>query len=225
MSVSKNRRGSVRVNPARMAAYVASGAAASLGAASVSNAAITYVDLSPDAVLFDTTVGGGAVALNLVFDTHNLTLAHGVGTTNAATGYAIFDSDAIAAPGVNVAGFVAGAYNYGANLAYGANIASAAFLAAGVQGTLAYNGGYGNDQFLAPGIAFMGVRFSGNRYGWVRVNMDGASLNSFTVLDYAYGAAGDTVQAGVVPEPASLASLALGAVGLAAWRGRRQQRA
>lgn len=225
MTASKNRRGEVRVSSTRLAAYAASGAAATLGAASVTNAAITYVDLAPDVVLNDTTTDGYAVAQNLVFGgTHNLALGHGLGTVNAATGYAIFDSDALATPGVDVAGFAVGSFNYARNLPYGANIAAQAFLAAGVGGTMAYNTGFTNSQFLSPGIGFIGVRFSGNRYGWVRVRMDsGAPLNNFTILDYAFGDAGDQLTAGAVPEPTSLAALALGSVGLAAFRGRRNR--
>ncbi|HRK30062.1 MAG TPA: PEP-CTERM sorting domain-containing protein [Tepidisphaeraceae bacterium] len=225
MTGTKNRRGEVRVNPSRMAAYAASGAAASFGAASVSNAAITYVDLTPDVVIADIAVGGGGVGTNFLFDTHNLTLAHGLGTTNAATGYAFAGGELLATPGVQIAGFTAGAYNYARNLAYGANIAAEAFLAANAIGTLAYNGGYGGDEFLSAGQGFLGVRFSGNRYGWVRVQMNGAPLNTYSVLDYAYGDPGDLLTAGAIPEPTSLATLALGAAGLAAWRGRRQQAA
>ena len=55
--------------------------------------------------------------------------------------------------------------------------------------------------------------------------MDGAPGNSFTVVDYAYGDAGDSVDTGQVPEPGSLALLALGGAGLIAWRKRRSAKA
>jgi hypothetical protein len=87
---------------------------------------------------------------------------------------------------------------------------------------MAYNGGYGGDQFLDAGMAFIGVQFDGDRFGWVRVNMSGSPLNAFTIVDYAYGGHGEAINAGQVPEPGSLGLLAMGATGLAAWRRRRQ---
>ena len=51
--------------------------------------------------------------------------------------------------------------------------------------------------------------------------MDGAPGNTFTLVDYAYGDVGDGITAGQVPETGSLALLALGGVGLVAWRKRR----
>ncbi len=93
---------------------------------------------------------------------------------------------------------------------------------------MAFNGGYGNDQFLGTGIGFIGIRFNGNQYGWIRVNMNGAPLNSFTIVDYAFTDtpgeslfAGQTISA--VPEPSSLAALAIGAAAVAGWRRLRRK--
>ena len=54
--------------------------------------------------------------------------------------------------------------------------------------------------------------------------MDGPRLNSFTLIDYAFTDPGETLVAGQVPEPGSLGLLALGAVGLFAWRKQRATR-
>ena len=89
---------------------------------------------------------------------------------------------------------------------------------------MAYVYGYGNDQWLDQGTGFIGFRFnagSGLQYGWIRVTMDGSPDNTFTVVDYAWADPGDMVAAGQVPEPGSLGLLALGGVGLVAWRKHR----
>jgi hypothetical protein len=102
--------------------------------------------------------------------------------------------------------------------------------------------------FLEPGIYFAGFRFNrgaGMQYGWVRIKWGGCSGNKYIVRDYAWGDPGDRIKAGqkqlhedqtqVAPQPAkgadatpradslgSLGLLALGAVGLRAWRNSRQ---
>lgn len=215
-----NRRGSVKVS-GMSAAYAAAGVSV-LATGAAANAEIVYSGVVNIPVA-DTVVGGGAVGVNLPFAIDggfNLTLAHGLGTTNALTGYAFF-GDQLGTPGVEVAGVTSAGYNYANNLAYGAVISTNTFLAAGVDGTLAFNVGYGGDQFLAPGIGFIGFK-AGTNYGWVRVNMNGAPLNTYTIVDYAYGTAGESMSAGVIPEPSSLALLALGSLGMLRFRGNRK---
>jgi hypothetical protein len=85
-----------------------------------------------------------------------------------------------------------------------------------------------NSQWLDAGIGFAGFRFdngSGPQYGWARIDMDGAPGNSFTLVDFAWADVGDSITAGQVPEPGSLALLALGGAGLLAWRTRRAKAA
>jgi hypothetical protein len=69
--------------------------------------------------------------------------------------------------------------------------------------------------------------------------MGGHPENAFRVIDYAYGDVGDRIKAGqrssnemvpegsndIVPQEGSLGALALGAVGLVAWRKRRSRTA
>ena len=101
--------------------------------------------------------------------------------------------------------------------------------------------------FLEPGIYGAGFRFNTGaemQYGWVRIKWGGCSANKYIVKDYAWGDPGDKIKAGqthlheddtqIVPQavkkPAaaphadsqgSLGLLALGAVGLRAWRKSR----
>jgi hypothetical protein len=112
-----------------------------------------------------------------------------------------------------------------------------------------YNCGFPN--WVEPGTHAIGYRFNSGRgmqYGWVRITYNGCGYpgdNKFVVRDYAWGDPGDRIKAGqknlheddtqIVPQaikkPAaaphadsqgSLGLLALGALGLRAWRNSRQ---
>jgi len=212
------------VSKARLAAYAAAGAGAAMGAVGSAEAAITYVPVNQ--LVQDTTLDTFATGIDLTFlganaVTYHLAMVHGIGTADATTGVASVRPEAFGAPGVNVAGFASGVYNYASNVTYGAAVNTLpSFLPASA--TLAFNGGFTFSEFKNPGIGFVGVRFNANQYGWVRVDMGGTPLNKFTVVDYAYGGPGETLQAGVVPEPGSLGALAMGALGLATWRKNRK---
>jgi len=71
---------------------------------------------------------------------------------------------------------------------------------------------------------YIGVQFklNGNvNYGWVQVNVPGNPSYSI-ITGYAYNNEDDgNITAGQVPEAGSLALLALGAIGLKAWRKQR----
>jgi hypothetical protein len=93
----------------------------------------------------------------------------------------------------------------------------------------------------------VGFRFNdggGQQYGWARIRWGGCPANDFIVKDYAWGDIGDQIKTGqrqlhedetqVAPQAAksadappladswgSLGLLALGAVGLQAWRAKR----
>ena len=114
---------------------------------------------------------------------------------------------------------------YVSKLAAGANIAAlpfapvlypsfnAGYLAAGKAGV------YPNMQWSEKGQGYAGFEFNvgnGEQYGWASITMNqGGPNNGFILNSYAYGDPGDTVLAGQVPEPGSLALLA--------WRKRRAQ--
>ena len=140
-------------------------------------------------------------------------------------GNAFFNVAGIA--GASIAGF---RNDYGclsaSNLKRGQLISSRPFVPA----TSAGLAGYCPGQFLG-GLGFIGFKFnngSGDQYGWVRIEVKpGASHQyPFKLIDYAYGDVGDTIGAGQKsghdkPELESLGGLALGALGLLAWRKSR----
>ena len=95
---------------------------------------------------------------------------------------------------------------------------------------------YGNPhQWGIPGYGFIGFRFNngaGVQYGWARIKMSGLPHYDFVLLDYAYADPGERLTAGQTlentssdeqaPDQGSLGGLALGAVGLLAWRKSRK---
>ena len=131
---------------------------------------------------------------------------------------------------LSIAGFASGPYNYPSNLAYGANISTQSFgVLAGNRGDMAWGSGYANSQFTAPGTGYVGFQFDlggGTQYGYAEVVVNGVPDNRATFVQYSWGGVGESITAGqianVVPEPGALGILALGAVGVGAWRRRRQ---
>ena len=91
-----------------------------------------------------------------------------------------------------------------------------------------------SQQWTDRGTGYVGFRFNnsaGYQYGWARVRVSGESENAFKVLDYAYADPGEHIRAGQrssaeqAPDEGSLSWLALGAVGLLAWRKSRSRTA
>jgi hypothetical protein len=89
-------------------------------------------------------------------------------------------------------------------------------------------------QFDGKGVGFIGFKFnngSGDQYGWVRIEMRRGVNQNFELRDYAYGDVGDRIRAGqtssneMVTDKGSLGWLAVGAVGLLAWRKSRSRAA
>lgn len=86
----------------------------------------------------------------------------------------------------------------------------------------------GDFSSTTPG--YIGFRFSQagtDYYGWVNISAIAADYTSYHVFDWAYQANGITPGAGrpaaAVPEPSSLALLAMGAGGLTCYRLRRRR--
>lgn len=149
---------------------------------------------------------------------------------NSGSGVARFFLYGSGAPAGSVAGFVANGFGYVSRLTFGQTINTRPFsIASG--GSMAFRAGTGNSQWTTMDTGYIGFSFdsgSGTQFGWVQIRTDeGAPGNSYTVIDYAYGDFGDTITAGqqVIPEPGSLGLLALGGIGLVAWRRQRAKAA
>lgn len=92
-----------------------------------------------------------------------------------------------------------------------------------VDGSLNYfSGAAGSDshigssdgQFASGSTGFIGFKLINNSnngpyYGWMRVNLSNTG-NTGSIIDWAYETDGTAINVGVVPEPTSLALLALG---------------
>ncbi|MFV0336686.1 MAG: PEP-CTERM sorting domain-containing protein [Chthoniobacterales bacterium] len=92
-------------------------------------------------------------------------------------------------------------------------------------------GGYMGAGWTNPGTGYFGFSFisDGNTYyGWAEMVIgDRGSVsqpgdNYMITRAYYNATPGESIQVGAIPEPSSVALLALGAGGLAAWRRRKQ---
>ena len=181
-----------------------------LGAAGAS-AAIHHTDLGAGVVLdtdgasLDIDFDGGGAEFNIFFSTATdqvnvqaeTASASWRGTTSTASA---LDNGAEVNTGANWGRRTTG---NGGNLAY--------------YWSSAWTGG----DFIGTSDKYIGVKFDiggDTLYGWIQVQVP-ADSTSATITGYAYNDVDDgSITAGQVPEPASLALLALGAAGIAAWR-------
>ncbi|MEM7453783.1 MAG: PEP-CTERM sorting domain-containing protein [Planctomycetota bacterium] len=225
--MKKNRNKSVVDNKrwSKYAAAAAAGAVTVVGAQSTVDADITIMDVNTS--LVDRSQGDG------YFDTFGPYSFGGAGAsfsfqqafneTASGEGQLLV----IGAGSIQIAGQAVGPYFYPSNLAYGQAVSTASFnLNAGDRGDMAWGAGYSGSQFTNAGVGYVGFSFdlgNGTQYGWAEVDVAGAPVNTATFLRYGWGMPGDQVLAGVgqIPEPGSLGVLAMGSVGLLAWRRRK----
>ena len=233
---SKNRRNPVLIDVKRLASYAIAGTTAACGA-ELAEAEIFHFDVNR---ALNSTVIDRVDGVNLIFTptgggaNWNFSLGH-VLIDNAPNGYAFAGNvglPGLSGPFAQFAGRPVTVANLTINyvakfsqLATGpVNLAGRTFIGGGTgSGVMASRFGFPNDEFKTAGVGFLGVKFNVDQFGWIRVNMNGPDNNNFTVVDYAYADKGQPINFGqiAVPEPSSLSLLALGSVGILAWRRRR----
>jgi hypothetical protein len=248
MKTRQSRRQTAKVSHSRWVAYATAGAATALIASQSAEAAIHYrvvdykfqpdsdkekwfqLDQPGDSIFFRHIAYIPAALFNMrgiaaaAFRGYYGTWSH---VYHAAFASKLSFGESIAA----------GPFTYGGFPRF-----SGAFMAAGP--------GYGYGQWKDPGMGFVGFVFNngaGPQFGWARVRIsshfhaDGVAGFAFKVFDFAYGDPGERITAGEGipgdseddhdisddqgPDEGSLGGLALGAVGLLAWRKSRSRTA
>jgi hypothetical protein len=237
MKTKTLHRKSASIAKGRWAAYATAGAASAFTCANSTEASIHYSGLIREVFgSEDDKIAG--FQLDQPGDSIRLRHSLVFGCTASYGGYAHFGI--LGRAGAAFAGF----YNpcpsahvvSVSKLHRGQLISRRPFLARN-SGLLAANGSYCGDnigQFDSEGVGFIGFKFnngSGDQYGWVRVKFEARFPidHDFWLVDYAYADPGEPIRAGqtssneMVPEEGSLGWLALGAMGLLAWRKRRSR--
>jgi len=237
MKTRQSRRQTAKVSHSRWVAYATAGAATALAGSNSAEAAIHYSGLviekfpphSNKIKSFQLDQPGDSFRFG-----HN-------GNGTATFGFFGFASGSFRGS------YFLGKVIYVSKLSFGQSIAAGYFLynPSFVGGVMANSFQSSLPQWLDPGVGFVGFRFNsgaGDQYGWARVRMGGTGRNNaFKLIDYAYADPGEGIRAGQGipragedgqdmsdeqgPDEGSLGGLAVGAVGLMAWRKSRSRTA
>ena len=228
------KRKSASIPNSRWLAYATAGAASAFAAPNSAEATIHYSgpinkyfgSNQDKSVRFQLDQRGDSISLS-----HDLEFC----CTNSYGGVAQFGVHGLADAGF--AGFYCPNTQYGfvSKVRYGGFISRGPFLARN-SGFIATSSGYQCGQFDTGNVGFIAFRFnngSGDQYGWVRIRMGTKYRidNDFRLVDFAYADPGEPIRAGqtssdgMATDKGALGLLALGAIGLLAWRNHRSQAA
>ena len=241
MKTRQSRRQTAKISHSRWVAYATAGAATALTASHSAEAAIHYSVVDKKFSAYSTKgkwfqldqPGDSIYFLHISWKPAAAFTVAGI----AAAAFRGFPGSSKYSGGVSAS-----------KLSFGQSIATGHFTHAGfvhyvVAGILAFST-YG--QWKSPGMGFVGFAFNngaGPQFGWARVRISTwfPGGYAFKVLDFAYGDPGERITAGEGiprgreddqdisddqgPDEGSLGGLALGAVGLLAWRKSRSRTA
>ncbi len=219
-----NRCKPASIAKTRWIAYAAAGAATALAGSQSAQAAIHYSGRVNELFLV-----GEADTLKLDRPGDFFRLSH--------TSYGYGANDKFAIFGIASAAFrgfldIFTNRHYVSKLTFGQPISMGNFIQQSAPGLMVRNGQ--PHQWWNPGQGFIGFRFNngaGVQYGWARIKMSGPPHHNFILFDYAYADPGEGLRAGQTSsdeqaaDQGSLGWLALGAVGLLAWRKSRSRTA
>lgn len=238
MKTRQSHRQTAKVSHCRWLAYASASAATALVGSNSAEAAIHYFN-PLDSIFRPGELKEQFLRLHQGSTSYNL-----FAFEHAPAGFAGFNFISYNCSPNYCAGFRGRSY-FVSKLSFGQNISAGTFTrrSASYFGEMITTSGLG--QWGAPGVGFIGFKFQGSvgiQYGWVWVKMAGSDRNNgFKVLDYAFADAGEPIFAGQrssdeqapdqgstdeqATDEGSLGGLALGALGLLAWRKSRSRTA
>jgi hypothetical protein len=213
-SPSKNR--SLKPNSNRLAAYLATGIGAGLVATPAADAAIVNIDLS--------ATGFNLLGVNAGLSPNGSTAKPNFPISGGGT-MAVYNNFGKGIFGMNNLSFAAGsAAATPVNFTLYQSISSSANWKIG--GVSLFKLFYTESPDFGPG-SYMGFKTAQGNYGWLEVTWAGAT-DTFQIYSGAYeSTAGEAIAAGAtaaVPEPSTIALLALGAAGVAIQRQRAKKK-
>lgn len=219
---------STKISSTRWLAYATAGLATAVGSVATAEAEIHYSGI------IDQAFDGTGQRLHGTFP---LSKGVSISFSQFATAQHLYDAAYFGVKGAAVSNaFRGGSFPFAAKLEPRQNVVDGYFYSlsrhAAFPAILA--GSYSAGNFTEPGIGFVAFRFNngnGMQYGWARVKAGGAPRNRFIVRDFAWADPGESIVAGqkrassrndiASPNEAALGLLALGGVGVTAWRCRQ----